>query len=287
MKIFLSVLITLTALFSFGASLDEAALRLHEQAFERAMVAFGLAKGLNSVISLIQGTQISLAPAGMGVSLSVGEVLDPFNDMVERFSWVMLFSSVSLGTQKLLLIVSSKLFLQIAIAISGVIAMAFIWIKKLKSHKILDFSLKFFILLILLRFGAIVFIHSSSLFYTSILKEEYQSSTKVVMEAKVRLQEINSSNHEIIASNETASFFESIRSKSIAATNGLNISSKLKRMERSVEEASKNVINLITIFLVQSVFFPLLFLWLFAFSVKSLFRIDLNSEGLVYNLKRL
>ena len=54
-------------------------------------------------------------PAGVGVTLSIGELLDPFNDMVERFSWVMLLTSVSLGIQKILLIFGGKLFLKIGV----------------------------------------------------------------------------------------------------------------------------------------------------------------------------
>ena len=100
MKIFTTVLIFVALALSFTFALDENAMKLQNEAFDRALVSFGLAKGLNAVISLIQGTQLSFAPVGVGVSFSVGEALDPFNDIVERFSWIMLAATVSLGIQK-------------------------------------------------------------------------------------------------------------------------------------------------------------------------------------------
>ena len=53
--------------------------------------------------SVIQDTEIAFSPAGVGVTLAVGEILDPINDLIERFSFVMLVSTASLGIQKILL----------------------------------------------------------------------------------------------------------------------------------------------------------------------------------------
>ena len=91
MKIILSVLLVLLLGLSLFLDVDKAAMEIQNESFDRAMIAFGLAKGLNAVISLLQGTELSFTPVGVGLNFSVGEVLDPFNDMVERFSWVMLF----------------------------------------------------------------------------------------------------------------------------------------------------------------------------------------------------
>ena len=40
-----------------------------------------------------------MQPVGVGVTLTIGEVLDPLNDLVERFAWLALVASVSLGLQ--------------------------------------------------------------------------------------------------------------------------------------------------------------------------------------------
>ena len=283
MKIFLTITILLLLSLSLSFSLDESALKLHDEAFDRAMVSFGLAKGLNAIISLIQGTEVSLAPAGLGVNFSVGEVLDPFNDMVERFSWVMLFASVSLGMQKLLLILSSKLFLQVALFLSALISLLYIWVKSMRQINILALSLKLFMLFVILRFGAIFFIYSSTILYDTVLEKEYHQSTTIVAQTKVKLEDINSKSKEVIDSNTDQGLLDALRSKSNEIAQSLNLSVKLKALELNIEEASRNIINLITIFLLQSLIMPLLFVWFFLLSMKWVFRVEIDDKKLVYN----
>lgn len=107
-------------------TLDTWAGREVDAALGRALLAFALARGLNGVISVVQGTQVALEPGGLGVTLTPGEILDPVNDLVEQFSTVMLVASASLGLQKLLLGISAwwPLTLLMALALSGWIALA-------------------------------------------------------------------------------------------------------------------------------------------------------------------
>ena len=75
--------------------LDRPAGRYTEAALARAMVTYGVARSLNGVISVVQETEVALSPAGVGVTLAPGQLLDPVNDLIERFSWVMLASFAS------------------------------------------------------------------------------------------------------------------------------------------------------------------------------------------------
>jgi len=90
-------------------------------AFKRALLGFAVARGLNGVISVAQGTEFSLTPAGLGVNLTPGEILDPINDLVERFSWIMLLSSSALGVQQVLLSMSAWQGLTLLLAVCGVL----------------------------------------------------------------------------------------------------------------------------------------------------------------------
>ena len=272
MRIFLTVFLLILVGISLFEFLDENALKLQDEAFGRAMVAFGLAKGLNAVISLIQGTEISFTPAGLGVNFSVGEVLDPFNDMVERFSWVMLVSTISLGIQKLVLIVSSKLFIQASIVISLFATLPLLWVKKLYNLKLLAFSLKLFTLLMVLRFGAIVAIYSSQALYDSTLKVSYENSAAIVLQTKNALEEIQGSTKDVVKKDKDASFFDRVSATSDELGSALNIGEKLDSLEKDIEKSSKNIINLITIFVVQSLLMPLLYIWLMLLLAKQIFR---------------
>lgn len=76
----------------------------HSEAYlDQALVAGGLvyatARGINAAVSVMQGTEITPAVA----TFTVGEVLDPVNDLIERFSGVLLLALGSLALQKILL----------------------------------------------------------------------------------------------------------------------------------------------------------------------------------------
>src|SRR5660397_82253 len=83
---------------TFATINENANIRL-DSSFKQALAVFATAKGLNAVISLVQGTEVGPP----GVTISIGEILDPINDLVERFSWIMLASLTSLGIQKIMM----------------------------------------------------------------------------------------------------------------------------------------------------------------------------------------
>ena len=272
MKVFISILLISVLVLNMIIDIDENVMKLHDEAFERAMISFSLAKGLNAVISLIQGTELSFTPIGIGLNFSIGEVLDPFNDMVERFSWVMLLSSISLGIQKILLVLSSKLFLQVAVTLSIFISMTFLWIKKLHSSKIFILSFKILLLLLVLRFTTIVSVYASEILYTSTLHTEYVESTQTVNQTKMRLDDINSENKKLIYSKKDSSWYD------FEVKSNLDLSQQLNSLQDTIEEASRSIISIITIFIVQTVLLPLIFLWFMLISVKLIFRIKVNSD---------
>lgn len=280
MKIFLSIVLVFILVVSLAFGVDESALAIHDAAFERAMTAFGLAKGLNAVISLIQGTELSFTPVGVGLNFSVGEVLDPFNDMVERFSWVMLFASVSLGIQKLLLLLSSKLFLQVALVLSVGITMSFMWLKQIKNSLFLSYAIKLFTLLLLLRFSAIIFVYSSEFLYVTTLQNQFNEASTTIEKTKVELEDLQSKSKTLVQAKKQEGFFNGVSSKYEKIIESLNISRQLDSLQNSIEEASRNIITLITIFIVQSVIMPLLYLWFFVLSVKFIFRSEFTFETL-------
>jgi hypothetical protein len=286
MKIVITIFLVLVLALSVTVGLDEGAMKIQDESFNRAMVAFGLAKGLNAVISLLQGTELTVTPVGVGLNFSVGEVLDPFNDMVERFSWVMLFASVSLGVQKLLLVLSSKIFLQAAMGVSVFATLLFMWIKKIKSHTFFIISFKIFLLILLLRFGTVLFVYSSELLYDSVLKQEFISSSKVVEETKNKLENIEEQNKAVVQSKNNSSVLSNISTRYNALSDSLNISRQLDSLNKSIEDASIKIINIITIFIVNSILMPLLFIWLFIESTKLIFRSKFDDDSVSVMLNK-
>jgi hypothetical protein len=72
-----------------------------------AGLIYGTARGINALVSLLQGTELNL----LLMTFSIGEVLDPLNDLIERFSQVVMFALGSLALQAILLkLVSHTVF---------------------------------------------------------------------------------------------------------------------------------------------------------------------------------
>jgi hypothetical protein len=260
--------------------LDEHALALHDAAFERSVASFAIAKALNGVISLIQGTELSFMPVGIGVTFSVGEVLDPMNDLIERFSWVMLLSSIALGIQKLLLLISTKLFMQIALGGSALITIGLIWLQK-PLYTFFSIALRLFMVLFLLRWSVVVFVMLETMTFNSLLAPAYQEALLDLNQTNSELQAIERhSKEDLKKSSVNQSWFDSAKENINRLNDSFGIHQKLQRMQERIDLAQKQIIELATIFVFQTILLPLLFLWLFVALIRWSFAQELGVHRL-------
>lgn len=111
-----------------------------------AGLIYGTARGINALVSLLQGTEVGV----VFVTFSIGEILDPINDLIERFSQVLLVALGSLALQKILLtVVSHTIFnvlLSIAAACTGITLL-------MNRPNLLRTCLKLFLIVAFLRFS--------------------------------------------------------------------------------------------------------------------------------------
>jgi len=117
-----------------------------DQALVGAGVIYATARGINALVSVLQGTELDVVM----LTFTIGELLDPVNDLIERFSGIMLIALGSLAMQKILLgIVSHQVFnlLLTFCALCTGLALLF---RKQQAYKLL---LQFFIITVFLRFS--------------------------------------------------------------------------------------------------------------------------------------
>ena len=257
MRLVITALLGLILFFNFYVVVDENALKIYNDTFNRAVYSFALVKGLNALISVLQSTEINVS-VFVGATVGVGEVLDPINDLVERFSVVMLFSSISIGLQHLLLILGKSMFVQIALSLSVILVALSLWVKKLQITQMINLSFKLVFLFLLLRFGAVVFIYSTQFLYDNIYATQYQEASLYLHTYKGELEELKENKEEF------STLWESLKSKT--------------------ETFSKKVIELIIIFVVTTIVFPLLFIWLSIVLLRLIFNIKLDYDTLLGNI---
>ena len=260
-KLVISVAALICAIVAISGVIDEKGVTYTDDAFKRALITFGIARGLNGVISVAQGTEIAVHPAGFGVNFTPGQILDPVNDLVEQFSWIMLASSASLGIQKVLLSISSTTV--VTLLLTGLLSVYLIsvWRPDWFARELKRFLVFFSVAVLFIRFSVPLAALGSEGLYWYFLHDQYVESSAELEKTQASISQISS---EQIASYETEKedlidrakrFFES-------ASQSFSINDRLEKYKDVAADATKHAINLIVVFVIQTIMFPLLFLWI-------------------------
>lgn len=266
--------------------LDTAGVESVDAAFKRALLGFALARGLNGVISVAQGTEFSIAPAGVGVNLSPGEILDPINDLVERFSWIMLLASSALGVQKVLLLVSGWYGFSVLLVLCGALLIALKWLpgrsNLLSVQQAVPLSRvlsQVFVIVLLLRFAMPLVALGNEWAYQNFLSQQYTEASSGLSAAQSDIGDINAATTEAVATDTqndtdqaTPSFIDRAKAVVNVAKNQIDLNQRLEDYRLAAESVSENAIALIVVFILQTIVFPLLFLWIIYRLCGRLFR---------------
>jgi hypothetical protein len=271
-KWLLSSLLLLAAILSVTPFVDQRAAADYEQLFQRAFITFALARTINGVISVVQGTEIALQPAGVGVTLTPGEILDPVNDLVERFSWIMLGATISLGVQNVLLDVSAWWPIQTLLAALAVWLLIRLWYPGQGTQFYKALLKRAFVLLLFIRFAVPVMLIANDLLYQQFLASRYQQSTEILSEAGEELQQLSKQTSVEHSEDNNTGMLDSITRVWSSTVDSIDLSGKLKRMQVRAAAVIEHLIQLSVVFILQTALLPVAFLWLFLKIIKSQFR---------------
>jgi len=250
---------------------DEFGRRYADEGFKRALVTFGVARGLNAVISVAQGTEVAMEPAGIGVVFAPGQILDPVNDLIERFSWIMLASTTSLGIQGLLLKIFASVgfSLMVAFAVAGMVAM--LWWQGPVSGGIRTAIYRVTGLLLILRFLIPAMAISGEGLYKLFLEAEYTNSSSQLVETREKIGQLNEEARAADQEARDLSWYESLSRNIQSTLDSINIDKHVAALQNAVQNLTEHTVNLIVVFTLQTILFPLLFLWLAMKSIKAVF----------------
>jgi hypothetical protein len=123
--------------------------------FHKAITAAGLAyattRVVNASVSVAKESHLQLEPAGVGLSLAVGQALDPIDDMTERLSDVIVTAITSLGIQKLFHAMGISLAPRILAVLLVPLAML-LWVRRPHLNTLRRLLLRLVLLVIIARF---------------------------------------------------------------------------------------------------------------------------------------
>lgn len=265
---------TLLAVLAIALSLSGQLDRLGEveaaAGFKRALVTFALARALNAAISVAQGTELALEPAGVGVVLSVGQVLDPINDLVEQFSTVMLIASTSLGLQNVLLKITSARGFDVALVVAAFAVVLSCWLPWQRAQTAAPWARRLLLAMIFIRFALPVLIIGSNAVFETFLASEQAAAVSALEGVQADIREINESPRTV--RNPDASFRERLGYMVDDTLASIDPRPSLERLSQRMAGAAEHIINLIVIFVLQTILLPLAFVWLFMEILKGIGR---------------
>lgn len=257
-RLVVALVVTLTALMAWYQPLQDAANNQVDAGLKRAVVSFASARTLNAVISVIQGTELSVQPLGVGLTLTPGQVLDPINDMVEQFSTLMLMASVAFGVQKVLLAIGAHAAISAAVT-----SIALIWAVLYFTGRSPTWLHSLLAVLIMVRFAIPVATVGSDWVFQQFLRSDYNTQQMALDGTSVELSKRSSKVTQIPGSthpaNEEKGLLDRFKDQVRAITPTPNID--LQAIKQLVESIPERVLKLIVVFLMQTVIVPIVLLW--------------------------
>ncbi|MGD9554213.1 MAG: hypothetical protein AB7D96_00875 [Arcobacteraceae bacterium] len=268
-KLFILSISIIALILAFGFILDTQGKELIDKAFTQAIIVFGSAKALNAVISLAQGTELDLP----FLTVAIGQVLDPINDLVEQFSLIMLASMTSLGIQKILLGFVTNGWFNLLLALNLIILNLWMFIRFKNDANIRTLFFKITVVLVFLRFAVPLMGYVNEIAYEHFVKPQYniEQLNENIIGVK---EEVSKVTHETIKQKEEQSFLSKVTEK----FDSNYYAQKIEEYKKAADNSSEYIVDLIVVFIFQTIVLPLFFLMILYYFVKGIFNIGRNKE---------
>ena len=240
---------------------------------KQALAVLALARTFNGVISVAQGTEVAIQPVGVGVTLTLGEVLDPLNDLVEQFSALALMASVSLGLQLTLGKIMASPVLSGLMTAVIVIYLAFLWLSTRSSQKTIQTLNKVLGFAIFVRFFLAVVLMTTYWVDTYFLQDIQEQAVAELTLTSDSIKQINE--QAVPSSEEEQGFFSNFLDSS---RQSLDIKGQLESVQQKAESSVEEIINLIVVFLLQTLLIPIATLYTCGWLLRRYWQFVTNSS---------
>ncbi|MCC7413802.1 MAG: hypothetical protein IT495_19465 [Gammaproteobacteria bacterium] len=261
-RLLLTVAAPILAAAAWLGPLDTLGRDYTEAGLKRALATYAVVRVLNGVISVAQGTEVSLEPAGVGVTLTPGEILDPINDLVERFSWVVLVSGTSIGVQRVLLDVTAAPTMRLVGCGALLAGLVVLWWPGMRGTAAGRVILRLSALLVLLRFAVPVMAIGSDALYQAFLAPRYDASRAQLERTTATISALNAAATVVQRDEGELSLIENAKRAYAAAADAVDVRGRIDALRQAAADLSARAIDLIVVFVVQTMLVPLAFLWL-------------------------
>lgn len=259
-QLLILVVLVLALVAAWMGPLDQTATRHVESGLKRALVSFASARALNAVISVVQGTEVSVQLGGFGPTFTPGQALDPVNDLVEQFSTLMLFASVSFGVQLLLIKFGAYWAVSAALTLA---ALAWAWYA-LRGPPVPSvqgplWPTRLLVGLLLVRFAVPLVAVGSETGFQLLLADRYKADQERIEFSATKVATLSTPAVEARPGEGVAERFKRWMSQGADAVKELG--TRVEDLKKLAGDMVEHIIMLIAVFAVQTLVLPLLLLW--------------------------
>lgn len=251
-KLLISGLLIALVVISWSGILDRAATTHADKLLTKALATYAITRTLNGVISVAQGTEIAVQPVGVGLTITAGEILDPLNDLIERFSWLVLAACASLGVQLLLTEIMGNLWVSALLTAATVFALIMLW---RPSQAVLGrIALRVCAAMIFARFLVALVTFGSAWLHDQLLDERQNNYMHELSQISEGIEGIETPTS--ASSSSSSGLLEQLSDFMTAQKQSLDVQSRLERLQERVEAVIAQLLNLIVVFIVQTAILP-------------------------------
>lgn len=201
-----------------------------------AGLIYGTARGINALVSLLQGTEFSIP----FLTFSIGEVLDPVNDLIERFSDIVFLALGSLALQKILLSLVSEWMFNALLSLAAICSGVSLFFG---NAKVTAGLLRIFMVVTFFRFSLGLVVLANSWVDATFLDEADQQRLVAMESFQGELKQINSLSQQ--AEDAAAEFGDTQaalnkaeRQKKEAQLAAQDLTAKIADVEKSLQAAA-------------------------------------------------
>lgn len=216
------------------------------------------------MISVIQGTEIAVSPAGVGLNISVGEVLDPINDLAERFSWIMLVSTTSLGVQRILMEMGDWLGLRVLLTMAMILLAVSTWKRSWGFVDLHTIAVRLLILALTARLFIPAVALVSETIYDRFLNRHYLEATATLTHIEDELKQTVPTVQEKPESTGSASTLQELRRWMTETKDLIDFRAKIELLGAKLERFTEDTVRLMVVFIFQTIVIPFVMLWVLA-----------------------
>lgn len=236
---------------SWIAPMDAPAMTQVDAGLKRALVSFASARALNGLLSVVQAAQVNIEPAGIGVTLSPGQLLAPANELVKHFADLMLMACIAFGVQKVLITISGYWLISVALT---VVALAWAASHLRRSHAPRWLS-RALVMMLMLRFAIPV-----AMLGTEALSQKFLAADYSGAQSAIDITTADASKGKVPEppASDDKSWLPKLPNW---VPNMSEVKDQYTKMKQVVEQSTEHIVKLMVVFLLQTLLLPLLMIW--------------------------